>query len=81
MSQIFQAVLGSTASAHPLVITTASRLLGQFSGWINDRALAARAFETVSAVLQYLTGALDSPLAAQMPLGVLCNLQQAVRDA
>ncbi|KAK1929482.1 Transportin MOS14 [Phytophthora citrophthora] len=58
VSQIMQAVLGSTASSHPLVITTASRLLGQFAGWINDRALAARAFDTVGAVLQYLTGAL-----------------------
>ncbi|KAE8977979.1 hypothetical protein PR003_g25879 [Phytophthora rubi] len=58
VSQIFQAILGSTASTHPLVITTASRLLGQFSGWINDRALSVRAFDTIGAVLQYLTGAL-----------------------
>ncbi|RLN88318.1 hypothetical protein BBJ28_00009447 [Nothophytophthora sp. Chile5] len=56
--RIFQAVLGSTSDAHPLVITTASRLLGQFGAWINERALAARAFDTVGAVLQYLTGAL-----------------------
>ncbi|GMF13759.1 unnamed protein product [Phytophthora lilii] len=61
VSQIFQAVLSSTANAHPLVITTASRLLGQFSAWLNDRALAARAFDTVGAVLQYLTGALGLP--------------------
>ncbi|KAG1700866.1 hypothetical protein DVH05_011752 [Phytophthora capsici] len=58
VSQIMQAVLGSTANSHPLVITTASRLLGQFAAWINDRALSARAFDTVGAVLQYLTGAL-----------------------
>ncbi|KAF4036322.1 hypothetical protein GN244_ATG11589 [Phytophthora infestans] len=58
VSQIMQAVLVSSASMYPLVITTASRLLGQFAGWINDKALAARAFDTVGAVLQYLTGAL-----------------------
>ncbi|KAG6580050.1 Nuclear transport receptor LGL2 (importin beta superfamily) [Phytophthora cinnamomi] len=58
VSQIFQAVLNSTASSHPLVITVASRLLGQFSAWINDRALAARSFDTVGTLLQYLTGAL-----------------------
>ncbi|KAL4130394.1 hypothetical protein PRIC2_006394 [Phytophthora ramorum] len=58
MSQIFQAVLSSSANTHPLVITTASRLLGQFGAWINDRALAAQAFDTVGAVLQHLTGAL-----------------------
>ncbi|CAI5745160.1 unnamed protein product [Peronospora destructor] len=56
--QVLQAILVSTASAHPLVITTASRLLGQFAGWINKQALAARAFDTIEAVLQYLTGAL-----------------------
>ncbi|KAG7388866.1 hypothetical protein PHYPSEUDO_011700 [Phytophthora pseudosyringae] len=58
VSQIIQAVLGSTANTHPLVITAASRLPGQFAAWINDKALAARAFETVGAVIQYLTGAL-----------------------
>ncbi|GMF43060.1 unnamed protein product [Phytophthora fragariaefolia] len=61
VTQILQAVLGSTANAHKLIITTASRLLGQFSTWINDRALAARAFDTVGSVLQYLTGALGIP--------------------
>ncbi|KAF1793684.1 Armadillo-type fold [Phytophthora cactorum] len=58
VSQIMQAVLGSTANTHPLVVTTASRLLGQFAAWINDRALAARAFDTVGAVLLYLTALL-----------------------
>ncbi|RMX66368.1 hypothetical protein DD238_003403 [Peronospora effusa] len=58
ISQLLQAILVSTASAHPLVIKTASRLLGQFARWINDRAVAARAFDTIEAVLQYLTGAL-----------------------
>ncbi|ETM36847.1 hypothetical protein L914_16530 [Phytophthora nicotianae] len=58
VSQIMQAVLSSTANTHPLVITTASKLLGQFAAWINDKALTARAFDTVAAVLQYLTGAL-----------------------
>ncbi|CAH0522430.1 unnamed protein product [Peronospora belbahrii] len=62
MSQLFQVILRSVASAHPLVITTASRLLGQFAGWLNDRALSARAFDTVEAVLQYLTGALGLKL-------------------
>lgn len=61
VSQIFQAVLGLTASSHPLVVTIASRLLGQFGSWINDKALAAEAFDTVGAVLQYLTGALGLP--------------------
>jgi len=58
VAQIIQAVLNATANTHPLVITTASRVLGQFAGWVSDRAVAARAFDTVGAVLQYLTGAL-----------------------
>ncbi|RLN69139.1 hypothetical protein BBP00_00000588 [Phytophthora kernoviae] len=58
VSQIFQAVLKSTANAHPLVITTASRVLGQFGTWINDKALAAGVFDTIGAILHYLTGAL-----------------------
>ncbi|CAI5724231.1 unnamed protein product [Hyaloperonospora brassicae] len=58
ISQIFRVVLDPAANTHPLVIATAARLLGQFAGWINDRALAAHTFETVGAVLQYLSDAL-----------------------
>uniref|UniRef100_M4BE01 Exportin-1/Importin-beta-like domain-containing protein n=1 Tax=Hyaloperonospora arabidopsidis (strain Emoy2) TaxID=559515 RepID=M4BE01_HYAAE len=58
MSHLIRAILDSTTNTHPLVIAIASRLLGQFAAWINDRALRAHTFETIGAVLQYLCGAL-----------------------
>ncbi|TDH70473.1 hypothetical protein CCR75_000358 [Bremia lactucae] len=58
MLQIIPTVLSTTINTHFLVIVTASRLLGQFSAWINDKALAAGVFNLVEAVLQYLTNAL-----------------------
>ncbi|KAI9913000.1 hypothetical protein PsorP6_005830 [Peronosclerospora sorghi] len=58
ISQVFDAILSSRTPWHPLVLTTASRLLGQFANWINDRALRARASDTVGAVVQFLTNAL-----------------------
>ncbi|CEG46775.1 Nuclear transport receptor LGL2 (importin beta superfamily) [Plasmopara halstedii] len=57
-SQFLQAALRTTGTTHPLVITAASRVIGQFSAWINEKALALGAFDTVKAVLLYLTSAL-----------------------
>ncbi|TYZ58075.1 hypothetical protein PybrP1_010647 [[Pythium] brassicae (nom. inval.)] len=61
VTQIFACVLGAS-SPHPLVATSATKLLGQFGAWFNKKARGVRggsgAFEAVAAVLRYLDSAL-----------------------
>lgn len=57
MTEVFQSILAST-DAHPMVIVAASKLVGQFGAWFNQKAQEVRAFDTIGTVLQYLTAAL-----------------------
>lgn len=54
---MFQCIL-TARDAHPMVITTASKLLGQFGAWFNAKSKEAQSFDTVGTVAQYLTAAL-----------------------
>lgn len=62
VTQIFACVLNAS-SPHPLVATTAAKLLGQFGAWFNKKAekTPGSAFDIVAAVLQYLDSALGVP--------------------
>lgn len=54
---IFQCIL-TARDAHPMVITAASKLLGQFGAWLHEKSKEAQSFDTVGTVAQYLTAAL-----------------------
>lgn len=57
MMEIFQSVL-NVCDAQPMVITAASKLLGQFGTWFNEKSKESQSFDTVATVIQYLTAAL-----------------------